>query len=233
MSGGIKAWAEDDRPREKLSRKGPQVLSDAELLGILIGSGNRKENAVDLGRKILQASENELHRLGKLSVADFKRFRGIGDAKAISLVAALELGRRRKLEHPPSRQRFVITEDFVAEMHPILSDLDHEEFWVMYLNHGGVLLEKSQIGIGGISSTYADQRIIYRKALELKATGIVLFHNHPSGRKWPSPQDHECTSKYIHGQEILNIRLIDHIIIADNDYYSFSMHGHIPLPGSS
>ncbi|MGD1846162.1 MAG: DNA repair protein RadC [Salibacteraceae bacterium] len=223
--GGIKAWAEDDRPREKLLKLGPKALTNAELIAILIGSGSQAETAVDLSRRIFKTFENQLHRLGKLKVADLTKFKGIGTAKAVTMVAALELGRRRSLEVGSPQKQFTQTYHFIDEMKPMLQDLPHEEFWALYLNQRNCLIRKVQVGQGGWTSTAVDQRVIMQHALELKATAFVVFHNHPSGNNRPSLADQRVTQTLFDCGKIMNIRLLDHIIIADNSYYSFHENG--------
>lgn len=221
----IKNWNIDDRPREKLMQYGKKKLSDAELIAILIGSGSRDESAVQLSRRILQYSDNQLHGLGKLSVAQLTKFKGIGEAKAITIVAALELGRRRKAEEPPKITVIQSSQDGYEVLQPLLGDLPHEEFWVLYCNTGHRVLSKKQISAGGQKGTVVDIRLLFRYALEIGATACVVAHNHPSGRLVPSRADKELTQRIQEGATYLDIRLLDHLIVAENGYYSFADEG--------
>ena len=177
----IKNWKEDDRPREKLISKGKNSLSDAELIAILIGSGNKDENAVGLAKRILASNTNNLNQLGKLSVNDLTQFKGIGEAKAITIITALELGRRRRLEEALERPKVTSSKKVFDIMQPILGELNHEEFWVLYLNNSNKIIHKNQLSTGGITGTLVDVRILFKKALELSSVAIILCHNHPSG----------------------------------------------------
>ena len=176
----INQWAEDDRPREKFLLKGKSALSDSELLAILIGSGSRNESAVQLCQRILASSNNNLTQLGKLTIKQLTDFKGIGEAKAISIAAALELGRRRRLEEGFELDKVTSSKSVFEIMHPIIGDLMHEEFWVLYLNNSNKVLSKSQLGKGGITGTLVDVRLVFKAALEFGATGLILCHNHPS-----------------------------------------------------
>ena len=217
----IKWWAEEDRPREKLQLKGKQNLSDAELIAIIIGSGNSKQSAVELSQYILASVNNDLFELGKKSIEDLMQFKGIGEAKAISIAAALELGRRRaQAELKP--QNKIISDKLVFEMmSPILSDLPHEEFWVICLNRNNRFISKHKISSGGISGTVADMKMIFNVAVKELASAIILCHNHPSGNNQPSESDTRLTRKAIEGGKLLEIDVIDHVIIAQQQYYSF------------
>ena len=217
----IKWWAEEDRPREKLQLKGKQNLSDAELIAIIIGSGNSKQSAVELSQYILASVNNDLFELGKKSIEDLMQFKGIGEAKAISIAAALELGRRRaQAELKP--QNKIISDKLVFEMmSPILSDLPHEEFWVICLNRNNRFISKHKISSGGISGTVADMKMIFNVAVKELASAIILCHNHPSGNNQPSESDIRLTRKAIEGGKLLEIDVIDHVIIAQQQYYSF------------
>ena len=217
----IKQWAEEDQPREKLLLKGKSALSNAELLGILIGSGTREHTAVDLGKIILESNENDLNRVARLGVQDLKKFSGIGDAKAINIVSALELGRRRKSTTEEST-RITCSGDVYALMKPLLSDLNHEEFWLILLNRANKVMRKQNISQGGISGTVADPKLIFNHALNQLASGIILVHNHPSGNTKPSEADKRLTRQLAEAGKLLEIAVLDHIIFTDNSYFSFA-----------
>ena len=219
---GIKAWAEDDRPREKFILKGKNSLSSAELLAILIGTGTRKESAVDLGRKILQLTSENLNDLAKLSITDLKKIKGIGEAKAITIAAALELGRRRKEEDAKEIQIITSSRDAYNYFEPLISDLPHEEFWILLLARNKKVIIKKQISAGGIAGTVVDLKIIFKLALENLASYMVLCHNHPSGNLTPSSADIQITKNIKAAGKILEIEVVDHIIIGGNKYYSFA-----------
>jgi DNA repair protein RadC len=223
----ITSWAEDDRPREKLMLKGKNALSDAELIAILIGSGNRNESAVDLSKRILKDSENNLNALGKLNLNQLMKYIGIGEAKAITIIAAMELGRRRRHEESQEIKVFKSSKNIFEYMQPILGDLLHEEFWCIYLNQANKPIFKTQISKGGINTTIVDVRIIFKHAFEYNAVSIVLIHNHPSGNIKPSSQDFDITKSIIKGAKTLNINIIDHLIITQNNYYSFADEGEL------
>lgn len=218
----IKAWAEEDRPREKLALKGRNSLSDAELIAILIGSGNREESAVELSKKILAHINNDLNRLGKLAINDLTKFNGIGEAKAISIIAALELGRRRKDSLIEKRETIKSSKDAFNAIESVLSDLPHEEFWVIYLNRKNEIIKKENISKGGVTGTVADSKIIFKHAIELLASGIILCHNHPSGSVNPSNEDINLTKKLKEIGVLMNSLVLDHIIIGDKNYFSFA-----------
>ncbi len=222
----IKNWAEDDRPREKLLNNGAKALSDAELLAILIGSGSRSQSAVDLSRQILQDMNNDLRILSQKSVVELTRYKGIGQAKAISIVAAMELVRRKKF-NTNDKVKINSSKQIYQEMYSLLSDIKHEEFWAVYLDRKNVIINKKQISLGGVSSTTVDTKIIFKNALDLLASGMILVHNHPSGSLNPSPQDIDLTKKIKQGSKLLDISLLDHIIIAGEQYYSFADNGAI------
>ncbi|WP_111706600.1 RadC family protein [Lutibacter citreus] len=218
----IKSWAEDDRPREKLLLKGKASLSDAELIAILIGSGSRNETAVDLAKKILNSIENNLNRLGKLSVSELQKFKGIGEAKAISIITALELGRRRRLEEALEVPKIKSSKTVFNLMQPIIGELQHEEFWIVFLNNSNKVLLKYQMSKGGLTGTLVDVRLVFKKAIELYATAIILCHNHPSGKLQPSNADKMITNKLKQAGETLDVKVLDHIIITENAYFSFA-----------
>lgn len=218
----IKSWAEDDRPREKLILKGKGALSDAELIAILIGSGNKNESAVDLSKRILNSIENNLNKLGKLSVSDLQKFKGIGEAKAISIITALELGRRRRLEQALVLPKITSSNAVFKIMQPIIGELQHEEFWIIYLNNSNKVLLKEQSSKGGLTGTLVDVRLVFKKAIDLFATAIILCHNHPSGKLAPSIADKSITQKIKLAGETLDIKVLDHLIITENAYFSFA-----------
>lgn len=222
---GIKSWAETDRPREKLLAKGRESLTDAELIAILIGSGNREHTAVALSQKILKSASNNLHELGRKQLSELMVFKGIGEAKAISIAAALELGRRRQMTDPISRPRITSSRDAYNLIAPLLNDISHEEFWVMLLNHGGKLIKRLKISSGGVSQTLVDPKLIFKKALDCLASKIILIHNHPSGSLKPSYHDINITKKLQSGGKLLDIIVDDHIIISEQGYYSFLDEG--------
>lgn len=221
----IRNWAEDDKPREKLMHKGKSVLSDAELIAILIGSGSRNESAVELSKRILSSVDNNLNALGKLSISKLTTFKGIGEAKAISIVAAMEIGRRRRAEETIELQKITSSKAVFDIMQPIIGELPHEEFWVLYLNNSNKVIYKSQISKGGITGTVADTRIIFKMALEQNATSIILSHNHPSGNLTPSDADIQITKKLKLAANQLEIKILDHIIITEKGYFSFNDEG--------
>ncbi len=221
----IKDWKENDRPREKLLDKGRKLLTDAELIAILIGSGNRNESAVALSTRILASVEHEIQALGKLSLNQLIGFKGIGKAKAITIMAALELGRRSEYEHNYKVTTIKSSKDIFGLLRCTLGDLEHEEFWVVYLNHAHTVLQQKQISIGGKTATLVDVRIVYRIALELGATAIVLAHNHPSGIVSPSQSDKMLTQKLKDAGHSLDINVLDHLIITEKDYFSFADTG--------
>ena len=218
----IKHWNEDDRPREKMLLKGKSSLSDSELLAIVIGSGNREENALGLSKRILMHYNNNLNDLSKLSTTELMQFKGIGMAKAVSIITALEMGRRRKAEQAQEKQKVNSSKDVFDIMQVILGDLSHEEFWILFLNNANKILDKTQLSIGGITATLVDVRLIFKKGIALGATSIILCHNHPSGNLSPSNADILLTEKIIKGGKMLDIKVLDHVIIAGQGYYSLA-----------
>jgi DNA repair protein RadC len=218
----IKNWAEDDKPREKLMLKGKSVLSDAELLAILIGSGSRNETAVGLCQRILKSVDNNLNALGKLSILQLSNFKGIGEAKAISIIAAMEIGRRRRAEDAQELVKISSSKMVFDIMQPIIGELMHEEFWVLYLNNSNKVIAKTQISKGGLTGTVVDKRLVFKNAFENNATAMILTHNHPSGKLKPSDADIEITKELKLAGKQLDVRVLDHIIITENDYYSFA-----------
>ncbi|WP_396209051.1 DNA repair protein RadC [Flavobacterium sp.] len=221
----IHQWAEDDRPREKFLLKGKAALSDSELLAILIGSGSRNESAVQLCQRILASSENNLNTLGKMSVAQLTQFKGIGEAKAISIAAALELGRRRRAEEAIELKKITSSKAVFEIMQPIIGELPHEEFWVLYLNNSNKVIYKAQLSKGGITGTVVDLRLLFKMALEQNATAVLLIHNHPSGKLMASDADIQITKKIKQAGQTLEIQVLDHIIITENGYLSFQDTG--------
>lgn len=221
----IKAWAEEDRPREKLLSKGRSALSDAELIAILIGSGNRNETAVELSKKILKSIDNDLIKIGKLSVKELMQFNGIGEAKAISIVAALELGRRRKNTDNQLKKTIKSSKDVFEEVIGVMSDLPHEEFWVLFLDRRNAVIKKSNISKGGVSGTVADAKIIFKEAIQLLASAVILCHNHPSGNLKPSDADVQLTKKMKEIGYLVDVPVLDHLIITDKSYFSFGDEG--------
>ncbi|HIA35268.1 MAG TPA: JAB domain-containing protein [Flavobacteriales bacterium] len=221
----IKTWAPADRPREKLLLKGRVSLSDAELVAILIGSGIRNKSAVELSREILGSVSNNLNELAKLSVKDLSKFNGIGEAKAISIAAALELGRRRRETAILKRKMVGSSNDVFELFGPRLEDLDHEEFWILLLNRANLVIGKYEISKGGVSGTVADSKIIFKTAIENLASAIILCHNHPSGNLKPSTADLKLTDKLKKAGQLMEIPVLDHIIISENGYFSMADEG--------
>ena len=221
----IKSWALDDRPREKLVSKGRSVLSDAELIAILIGSGNREESAVALSKRMLKTVHGNLNALAKLSVEKLTEFKGIGLAKAISIITALELGKRKQLESTLERPKITSSRDAAHTMQVIIGSLEHEEFWVLYLNNSNKIVAKVQISKGGLTGTLVDVRLVFKRALEVAAVGIIVCHNHPSGKLQPSTADKQLTSKIKAAGITLDIKLLDHLIITEKAYFSFADEG--------
>lgn len=221
----IAHWAEDDRPREKLERMGAHALSDAELLAILVGSGSPKEDAVSLMKRILNDCHNNLNTLGKLTINDLCRFNGIGPAKAITILAACELGKRRQQESPEERPDLGTATLVYRHMHPVMQDLDTEEFWALYLNQHFRLIKKTCIAHGGLAEVSVDVRIVIREAVLCNATVLVVCHNHPSGSLTPSKSDDALTESLRRSCEVMRIRFLDHVIITDGQYFSYHESG--------
>lgn len=221
----IRSWAEDDRPREKMLLKGKSALTDAELLAILIGSGSRHETAVDLSKRILASSGNNLARFGKLSLRQLTEFHGIGEAKAVSIVAAFELGQRRKNEASPDTDKVTSSLSVFELMRPLLGELPHEEFWIIYLNNSNKVISKLQLSKGGITGTLVDVRLVFKHGVQCGATSIILCHNHPSGGLTASDADKQITKKLKAAGEHLDIKVLDHVIITETSYFSFSDEG--------
>lgn len=221
----IKNWAVADRPREKLMDKGRQILSEAELIAILIGSGSRTETAVELSKRILSTVENNLNELGKLSVKELTKFKGIGEAKAISIVAALELGRRRKETDVKKRDKITTSKDVFDIMRTGMLDLPHEEFWILLLNRANDVIKKEMISRGGVSGTVVDTKIIFKSAVENYASSLIICHNHPSGNLKPSEADIRITKTIKEAGKIMEVPLVDHLIVTDASYFSFADEG--------
>jgi DNA repair protein RadC len=221
----IKQWSESDRPREKLLKQGARALSSAELLAILIGSGNSKESAVRLSQRILASVSNSLTELEKMAVSQLTKFRGIGNAKAVSISAALELSRRRRFENSENLSKITSSQNAFELLRPLIGDLPHEEFWIVFLNNSHVFLGCQQLSKGGISQTTVDIRLALKQALLHESTAIILAHNHPSGTLKPSASDHEITKKFRKGCDILDVKLLDHLIVTENSYFSFADNG--------
>src|SRR5512133_660360 len=225
MSLKITEWAVEDRPRERLWQKGPSSLSDAELIAILIGSGTRNKSAVDLAHELLALADNSLPELSKLSVAGIKRLKGIGEAKAVTIAAALELGRRRKMAEAADNPQIRSSADVFNIFSPLMEDLPHEEFWILFLNRANKVQGRMKISQGGVSGTVTDVRIVMKQAIEMLASGLVICHNHPSGNNSPSDADIRITQKIKEAGALMDIQLLDHLIICGRNYYSFADNG--------
>lgn len=222
----IKDWSDDDKPREKLRLKGKHALSNAELLAILLGSGSRSTSAVDLAKEILKSVDDNLNELGKTSVDELiQKFHGVGEAKAITIAAAMELGRRRQLSSIKNRPEIRGSRDAYNVIAPMLVDLHHEEFWILMLNRGNQVLKRVQVSQGGVAGTVVDAKIIFKRALEIPASAIILCHNHPSGNLRPSMPDIEITKKIKQGAELIDIKVLDHLIVSERGYFSFADEG--------
>ncbi len=222
---GIKQLAEDERPREKLLLSGARALTHAELLAILIGSGNKNASALQLGQEILQLANQSVIDLSRMTISDLTAIKGIGEAKAITLCAALELGKRRREEEARKTVKIVSSRDAFLYFEPLMEDYRHEEFWVLLLNRNNLVIAQKRISIGGVAGTVVDPKIIFKVALDHVASSIILCHNHPSGNLNPSLQDREITSKLKEAGRLLDIAVTDHLIIGNNQYFSFSDSG--------
>ena len=218
----IKHWSNDDKPREKLVHKGKSVLSDAELIAILIGTGGRNESAVELAKRILASANNNLNELGKLSIKQLMQFKGIGEAKAVTIAAALEMGRRRRGEAAQKITKITSSNSVFELLQPMMGELPHEEFWIVYLNNANKVMLSALLSKGGITGTLVDVRLVLKQALELGAVGLILAHNHPSGTLRPSEADKQVTRKLKLAAEALDIKVLDHVIITQQDYFSFA-----------
>lgn len=221
----IKEWAVEDRPREKMLTKGIRALSEAELIAILIGSGTPDESAVEVSRRILASVNNNLNELGKKSISELQKFKGIGPAKSITIAAAMEIGRRRKESDPDEKPRITSSADAALIFKPLLSDLPHEEFWVLFLNRNNLVIDKMMVSQGGLTGTVIDVRLILKTALEKLACSLILCHNHPSGNLNPSEADKEITKKIKEAGKHMDIPVLDHLIIANDAYFSFADEG--------
>ena len=221
----ITDWSVEDRPREKLIKKGVSALSDAEILAVLIGVGSTKETAVDLMKRILKDVSNNLNELGRLTIHDLKKYNGIGEAKAIAIAAAMELGKRRKLAEIVNKKQIKSSQDIYERFQPKLMDLPHEEFWVIYLNRSNRIIDEQRISQGGVTGTVTDVKIILKQAIEKLATGMILCHNHPSGNIRPSKADSNITQKLKNASAYLDIQVLDHVIVGQNVYYSYADEG--------
>ncbi len=226
-SNAMKSWAVEERPREKVLANGVQFLTDSELLAILLGSGTHRMSAVELARVILKKADNSLHELGRQTIDELLKVKGVGPAKAIALLSAMELGRRRAGMHHTDKVPVKSSETVFQMFHPLLGDLEHEEFWLLMLNRANRVLGRFKVSQGGISGTVIDTRIILKKALDSLASSIIVCHNHPSGNKQPSEADVKITEKLKNAAEILEIKLLDHLIIAEKSYFSFADEGMI------
>ncbi len=221
----IKSWAEEDRPREKLLKKGAQALSDVELLAILLRSGSREETAVGLAQRVLHGADNNLNELGRQPLAALTKFKGLGETKALTIIAALELGRRRQLTDVKDRPQIRSSSDSYNAISTILADLPHEEFWILMLNRANRIISRERVSMGGVTGTVVDARIVFKRALDMLACSIVLCHNHPSGSLRPSQADIDLTKKMKAAGKTLDILVVDHLIISDEGYYSFADEG--------
>jgi len=218
----IKSWAIEDRPREKLILQGKSVLTDAELIAILIGSRTKKESAVALSKRILNSVNNNINELAALTFEQLKEFKGIGEARAVSIITALELGKRRHFEQVEKKPIIKRSKDAFQILQPIIGELQHEEFWVLYLNNSNKVIAKKQLSKGGITASMVDVRLLFKKAVELATVGIIVCHNHPSGKLTPSKSDEILTQKIKEAVQTLDIKLLDHLIITQKDYFSFA-----------
>jgi len=218
----IKNWEDTDKPREKMMAQGKTALSNAELLAILLGSGSANESAVALSRRILASVGNSLTALGKQTLAQLTAFKGIGEAKAITILAATEMGRRRAAETPEPQPKIEAPRHVFTLMQPLIGDLPHEEFWVLYLNSANRVIHKCRLSSGGITHTIVDIRLLFKNALEQGAVSLILVHNHPSGSTTPSKEDLELTERVRNAGDTLDIKLLDHIIVTEKEYYSIN-----------
>jgi|TARA_B110000037_G_scaffold8373_1_gene8985 DNA repair protein RadC len=221
----ITQWNIDDRPREKLIAKGHHSLSDSELIAILIGSGNREESAVALCKRILASVNNNLNELAKMSISELTTFKGIGEAKAVSIITAITLGRRLRLEQALIKPTITSSKSVFEIMQPTIGNLQHEEFWVLLLNNSNVIINMTQLSKGGVTGTIVDIRMLFKRAMELLSVAIIVCHNHPSGKLSPSEADKNLTKKIKEAGNTLDIKLLDHLIITEKSYYSFADEG--------
>jgi DNA repair protein RadC len=221
----IKSWAIEDRPREKLMLQGKEKLTDAELITILIGSGTKEESALELSKRILSSVNNNINQLASLSLEKLITFKGIGLARAISIITALELGKRRHFAQVEQKPVIKSSNDVFKIIHPIIGELEHEEFWVLFLNNSNKVISKQQLSKGGITATMVDVRLLFKRAVELTSVGIIVCHNHPSGKLSPSNSDKQLTAKVKEAGNTLDIKLLDHLIITQKEYFSFADNG--------
>ena len=221
----IKSWAKEDRPREKLLEKGSAVLTNSELIAILIGSGSRDQSAVVVANKVLTHYNHKLHQLSKASIQDLMRFKGIGEAKAITINAAMELAKRKQLDVPEMAKRITSSHEAYILCEPHFTDLIHEEFWVLFLNRNNRIIQFENFSKGGLAGTVVDPRIIFKRALEHLASSLIIMHNHPSGNLKPSNQDIQITKDIVASGTFLQIKVLDHLIITEQDYFSFADEG--------
>ena len=221
----IKSWAIEDRPREKLILQGKGVLTDAELIAILIGSGTKKESAVELSKRILNSVHNNINELAALTFEQLKEFKGIGEARAVSIITALELGKRRHFEIVEQKPIIRGSKEVFQIMLPIIGELQHEEFWVLYLNNSNTVVAKEQSSKGGLTATIVDIRLLFKRALELASVAIIVCHNHPSGKLQPSKADKDLTQKIKNAGVTLDVKILDHLIITEKNYFSFADEG--------
>ena len=224
-SNNIKSWAEEERPREKLILNGHRSLTDSELIAILIGSGTKNSSAVALARQVLSLADNNLSQLGRITLTNLTKIKGIGQAKAISILAALELGRRRQQTESPQQRQITSSRIAYEILAPVLSDLNHEEFWAILVNRGNKVIKYKCLSVGGMAGTIVDSRQIFRWALQEHASAVVLAHNHPSGTLQPSKEDIRITNEIVQGGSFIDIKILDHLIITNEGFYSFADNG--------
>jgi DNA repair protein RadC len=221
----IKSWAVEDRPREKLMLQGKEKLTDAELITILIGSGTKEESALELSKRILSSVNNNINQLASLPLEKLMEFKGIGEARAINIITALELGKRRHFTQVKQKSKIKSSKDVFRIIHPIIGELEHEEFWVLFLNNSNKVISKKQLSKGGITATMVDVRLLFKRAVELTSVGVIVCHNHPSGKLSPSNSDKQLTAKIKKAGDTLDIKLLDHLIITQKEYFSFADNG--------
>lgn len=221
----IKSWAVEDRPREKLMLQGKEKLTDAELITILIGSGTKEESALELSKRILSSVNNNINQLASLPLEKLMEFKGIGEARAINIITALELGKRRHFTQVKQKSKIKSSKDVFRIIHPIIGELEHEEFWVLFLNNSNKVISKKQLSKGGITATMVDVRLLFKRAVELTSVGVIVCHNHPSGKLSPSNSDKQLTTKIKEAGNTLDIKLLDHLIITQKEYFSFADNG--------
>ena len=221
----IKSWAVEDRPREKLMLQGKEKLTDAELITILIGSGTKEESALELSKRILSSVNNDINQLASLTLEKLMEFKGIGEARAINIITALELGKRRHFTQVKQKPMIKSSKDVFRIIHPVIGELEHEEFWVLFLNNSNKVISKQQLSKGGITATMVDVRLLFKRAVELTSVSVIVCHNHPSGKLSPSNSDKQLTAKIKKAGNTLDIKLLDHLIITQKEYFSFADNG--------